>query len=202
MTQYGLISKVDAATIEKTLSLIIKQFPSEVINITEVGLFNCQTSIAIHEYLKDVSHNYTGIDNEKDKPIVRPGWMNFIKGNSTEVYNQLKDESQHLIFIDANHTFPSTIADFFCYQDKVKPGGYIAFHDTGAHIKPFTGYQLMGSEADSDMYIACRKALKKIGLLNNRFCGSYGRWRLVFDEADENDEMGGVCVFKKIKLWE
>jgi hypothetical protein len=43
--------------------------------------------------------------------------------------------------------------------------------------------------------VAVRKALKKIGLLDNKFEG----WELVFDRADETDQFGGICVFKKLK---
>jgi len=121
-------------------------------------------------------------------------WMNFINGNSNEVYNQIEDNSLHLVFQDANHTFPMTISDFFCFEKKVKKGGYYAIHDCGSHIAPKTGYQYMGSEDDEDMYISCRKAIKRIGLLDNKFEG----WELVFDEADTENLMGGICVFRKI----
>lgn len=194
----GLISTTDAAVIQKTIDLILSELLNEPLCITEVGLYNCETSVGIYEYVesKNIPNTvcFHGIDNEKDKPISAPRWMNFIKGNSIEVYNKLPFESQHLIFIDGNHSFPYVIADFFCYETKVKRGGYFVFHDTGKHIRPFKDYQGIGSTDDCDMYISVRKALKRIGLLNNKF----REWRLVFDEADENDEAGGVVVLKKV----
>jgi len=208
-TKYGLISETDGKVIEKTIDLICKEWDDEIINICEIGLYNCETSIGIMNYywqhhITDIkSINYTGIDNNKDKWIIAPDWMNFISGNSNEVYNQLGDNSQHLIFIDGCHNFPSVIQDFFCYAPKVKVGGYLAFHDTGKHIKPFKDYQGVGSKEDSDMYISVRKALETIGLLweegRNLFIDRYAEeWELIFDEADKKDEAGGVCVFKKI----
>jgi hypothetical protein len=195
MIQYGLISRVDAGVIEKTVDLICSEFKDGIINITEVGVYAGDTGRGICEYIKSKGkyHYITGIDNSKDGEHIRFMYNDLIKGNSNEVYNQLKDESQHLIFVDANHSLPSTITDFFCYESKVKVGGYFCFHDVGAHIKRFTDYQRMGDKGDPDMYISCRRALDKIGVLGDCLYG----WRLVFDEADINDPAGGVVVFKK-----
>jgi len=196
MIQYGLISKVDADCIEKTLDLILSEFKGIEINTCQIGVFDGQTDRGIHEYVLDKgrSNNHTAIDNEKDKPILLPfSTCNLIIGNSNEVYNQIEDNSQHLIFVDGGHAFPTVVADFFCYESKVKRGGYFAFHDSGSHIKANKDYQRMGSELDPDMYISVRKALTKIGVLNDELYG----WRLIFDEADPSDEAGGIVVLKK-----
>lgn len=197
--QYGLISQTDARTLEKTIDLIANDFLGETINITEIGLFDGGTTKGLQEYLssKKLPYHYTGIDNEKDKPVndLEFYYCKLIIGNSNEVYNALADNSQHLIIVDANHSYPYTIADFFCYCDKVKIGGFMAFHDCGKHIKLFKDYQRIGSESDYDMYISCRKALTRIGLFDNKFEG----WKLVMDEADENDPAGGFAIFKRIR---
>lgn len=193
MIKYGLISHCDAAVIEKTISLAPNcsdKFCAEPICITEIGLYNCETSIGIYEYVKSKNWKikYTGIDNQKDKEIVAPDWMNLIIGNSNEVYNQLEDESQHMIFFDGDHSLIGVISDFFAYEDKIKVGGYAIFHDTGEHIKPFKDFQ-HGDENNPDAYISVRKAIKKIGLRG---------WEPIFDEADIYNEAGGVMVFKKL----
>lgn len=200
MIQYGLISKVDSVTIEKTIDLILKEFPSdEFICTTEVGIFDGNTSRGIHEYieLKNRGNWHIAIDNNKDKQVTIPFLQcNFIIGNSNEVYNQISDNSQHFIFIDGCHAFPMVVSDFFCYESKVKEGGYLAFHDTGFHISSYKDYQRMGDEKDLDMYISVRKALGKIPLLPSLDCRN--GWKLIFDEQDVNDEAGGICVFKKL----
>lgn len=211
MIEYGLISKVDSDTIENTLDLAYNEFNC-TLNITEVGLFNCLTSVGINDYMWEkykCGVNYTGIDNEKDKKIIPPHWMNLIKGNSNEVYNQLKDESQHFLFLDACHCFSHVVSDFFCYAPKVKVGGYLLFHDTGEHIKPFKDFQ-HGDKENPDAYISVRKALDSMGLLKNYAygfrqnggehyirIGDYG-FQLIFDESDTNDEAGGISAFKKL----
>jgi hypothetical protein len=210
MIQYGLISKVDAGVIEKTLDLIIQEFAGDLFT-TEVGIYSGKTSMGICNYVwgkyRKVYH--TGIDNFKDGEVPGdyPVSQILIRGNSSEVYNQLEDNSQHLIFIDGCHCFAHVVSDFFCYAPKVKEGGFIAFHDTGRHIGQFKDFQ-HGDKNNPDAYISVRKALQSIGLLSGGkqtldFCydfysASLENWSVYFDEADENDEAGGICVFKKV----
>ncbi len=208
MIKYGLISQTDARTLEATIDLI-HNHEKVGINITEIGLFNCGTATGLVEYAtsKGLVVKYTGIDNEKDKPVENiPQWMNFIKGNSNEVYNQIEDNSQHLIIVDGLHTFAGVISDFFCYAPKVKVGGFIAFHDTGKHIDPLHGWQGVGFENDPDFCLGgVRKALNVLDLLNEndysifgQYSDTSGGWKLIFDQADPNDEAGGFTVFQKL----
>lgn len=197
MIRYGLISNVDAQTIEKTLYIIMNEFKDEFINTLEIGVYDGVTSRGINEYIKQQGRNnyHTCIDNHKDKEVLIPFHdCQFIVGNSNEVYNQIADNSQHFIFIDGNHSFPMVVSDFFCFESKVKYGGYIAFHDSGYHIHDFKDYQRMGDERDKDMYISVRKALHRIGLLDNQLM----RWRKIFDEQDIDNPAGGIIVFRKI----
>lgn len=215
MIKYGLISKTDAATLEKTIDLICNEYnQGEVIRSTCIGIFDGDTDRGMHEYIlkKGYKHIHTAIDNAKYFEIKNPfPECNLIIGNSVEVAYLIPDDSQDLIFVDGCHAFHAVISDYFCYKDKVKPYGYLAFHDTGAHIKPFSGYQDIGSKDDPDMYISVRKALDSTGLLPKfYFLNLYGgifqkkellplnKWQLVFDEVDINDEAGGVAIFKKL----
>lgn len=194
---YGLITKVDALTIEKTLDLVCKQFDNVLINTTEVGIDRGHTSRAINKYLTDKGriNFHTAIDNQRDRPIELPfQGCNLIIGNSLEVYNQLEDNSQHFIFIDACHNYAMTMADFLVYSDKVRHMGFIALHDCGKQIKPRTDYQGMGSKDDDDQYISCRKAAIKLGLLVNKL----PEYDLIFDEYDETFPTGGIIVVQKI----
>jgi hypothetical protein len=209
MIQYGLISKTDATTIEKTLDLIM-QSHKEDLYITEIGIFDGQTARGIREYIlsKNRGFCYTAIDNNKDKEVLRPfESCNLIIGNSNEVYHRLEDNSQDFIFVDGCHCFAHVISDFFCYAPKVKVGGFLAFHDTGRHIKEFKDFQ-HGDKNNPDAYISVRKALGVVGLLekiavydvysDSEVGGKLYQWPLIFDESDETDEAGGICAFKKL----
>jgi len=104
MIKYGLISETDARCLEKTIDLICDEFDKDgVIFITEIGIYNGDTMKGIKEYMNSKWKRgyYTGIDNEKDKEIICGGYDKQIIGNSSEVYNQLEDESQHMIFLMA-----------------------------------------------------------------------------------------------------
>jgi hypothetical protein len=206
--KYGLISETDARCLEKTIDEIWLDFPAEDMNITEIGIFDGQTARGIYQYVTrkawatneeniEIGCNYTAIDNNKDKEVLKPfPECNLIIGNSNEVYNQLEDESQHLILIDGNHSFPYIISDYYCYKNKVKIGGFLCFHDTSPQAQG-KDWQRMGSEQDPDMYISVLKALKEVGLLNE-WEREPNEFELTFNEFDPNDNAGGFMVFKRL----
>ena len=210
MIKYGLISEIDARCLEKTIDLICTEFKSPddwLINVLELGVYGGATGNGIRKYLHFAGREImlTGIDNKKDNEEVLYPYDNLIIGNSDEVAYKIPDESQHLIFVDGCHCFAHVVSDFFCYAPKVKVGGYLCFHDTGKHIKPFKDFQ-HGHKENTDAYISVRKALKAIGLIEygvgftfgKQYDEKYPGWELVFDEADPNDEAGGICVFCKL----
>ena len=200
--KYGLISKVDSQVLEKTIDLICNDVKEkEYIYVTEVGVYAGQTGLGLADYISKTGRDqyFTGIENNKDEEPIRCFYDNMIFGNSNEVYHQLDDNSQHLIFVDGCHCFAHVVSDFFCYAPKVKTGGFIAFHDTGKHIKPFKDFQ-HGDKESPDAYISVRKALMAIGLINKvgDYINRQSEWELIFDEADKENEAGGICVFKKL----
>ena len=215
--KWGLISQVDANCLMKTIDLIAESNTTGFINITEVGVYAGETGNAFREYVKYKNRDIclTGIDSGKDGEVIRYEYDNFIRGKSCEVYNQIPDESQDLILVDALHTKLAVISDFFAFAPKVKTGAYLCFHDTGKHINPLSGWQGVGDKNDPDMCLGgVRKALYELGLIildgDKQWMGEFGQhfqwatgnqnecWKLIFDEADLNDEAGGICVFKKL----
>lgn len=198
--KYGLISQTDSKTIEATADCICNAFSNELIMFTEVGIYAGLSGYSIKRYFKWKGFDsvWTGVENFKDneKLVFTPDKL--IVGNSTEVYNQIPDNSQHLLFIDGDHSYIGVISDFYAYKDKVKVGGFLAFHDTGVQIKPFTDFQ-HGDKENPDAYISVRKALEAVGLIGyrNKAAELLG-WKLVFDEADLENRAGGICVFKKL----
>lgn len=196
--QYGLMPEHDYRTMDKVLSMVCDQFKDEgIIRTLEIGVHKGNTSRGIHRFISEMgkANFHTGIDNCHDLQVQPPfEGCNLILGSSIEVYNHIANESQHFVFIDGCHNFPMTVADFFCYKDKVKKGGFIAFHDTGSQIPLFKDYQGMGDKAEADMFIACRKAVKSIGLIDDTFPG----WKKVIDEYDTKFDTGGILVVQKI----
>lgn len=203
--KYGLISETDARTLERTIDLISNEFDDGIICVAEIGIYGGDTGNGMTEYIRSNGRVpfITGIDNGKDKELVRFRYDKLLIGDSGEVYHKLKPYSHHLIFVDGCHCFAHTVSDFFCYSSKVKIGGYMAFHDTGDHIRPFKDYQ-HGDKSNPDAYISVRKALREIALFSGidaktgDIFSMDGCWKLIFDEADPNNEAGGICVFKKL----
>lgn len=198
--KYGLISEVDSSVIEKTLRLVFYRYQDidDTIRVTEVGIYAGETGNGMREYIQKNGRIpcITGIDNGKDSETLRFDYNYLFIGNSDEMAFNIKDESQHIILIDACHCFAHTVSDFFSFAPKVKDYGYIIFHDTGNHIRPFTDFQ-HGDKNNPDAYISCRKALSEIGL----FANDFPQWQLIFDEADRDNLAGGVSVFMKNKMF-
>lgn len=208
---YGLISKVDSAALERHFDIIHKDFPNEPIRYTEIGLYNGRTAGAVKQYFVSKGYEYeiTGIESFilGEKMVFFPEDAKLINGSSIEIYNRIPDNSQHFILVDGNHSFPYVIADFFCYKDKIKKGGYICFHDASPQTQ-WKGWQHVGDKDDPDMTIAVMKALEKIGLLNenNYGHGMLQTWKGAFGfelvchewEPPEVNDGGGVIIFKKM----
>lgn len=195
--KFGWMTGVDANTLTKTMELVNASFPEGIINTTEIGVRDGQTSRAIHKFFTDRNklNFHTGIDNQHDlqtgSPFVE---CRFIIGSSIDVYNEIPDNSQHFIFQDANHSLFFTVADYLLYRNKLRIGGYYAFHDTSPHIKLFTDYQHVGDKQYPHNYISCREALINFGIYENKWKG----WELIFDEYNPEALTGGVTVLKKI----
>lgn len=194
--QFGLMTGSDEKTLIKTMELVNEAFPEGIINTTEVGVRKGETSRAIHQFFTDKSriNFHAGIDNEHDVKDGSPfPECQFLVGNSMEIYNSIRNNSQHFIFLDGCHSYPMSLVDILVYSDKVAIGGFLAMHDTSPHIKPFTDYQNHGSKWDADFFISCRKACVKLGIYENKFPG----FELVFDECDKNALTGGVTVIRR-----
>lgn len=198
-----MMTTTDYRTMDKTLALVLDTFQLNSIHnkITtiEIGVNSGRTSRGIRDFFKqkNIPHHHIGIDNQRDFKMEAPfAECEFIVGDSLKVHKQVPDECAHFLLIDGNHNYFYTIADFLHYAPKVKPGGYIAFHDCGPHIPPFQDYQGVGPQDDADMYIQCRKAVRVMGLLDNRLDG----YKLIFDEHEAGGlPIGGIIVVQKVK---
>lgn len=199
--KYGWMPERDYLTMSQMLDVVCDTFNEGVLNTLELGVRDGRTSRGIHQYLKSKNriNFHTGVDNNHDieTPLPFEG-CRLIIGNTMEVYNQVPDKSQHFCFIDACHNYRMTMMDFLLYSDKVRVGGILAFHDTSPNIKPFTDYQGMGSKDDPDNFISCRKAIKKLGLIDNPAVYFSLGWDVLFDEYDETFPTGGIIALKKL----
>lgn len=199
--QFGLMPPKDYETMCRILDAVCERFDSGIIKTLELGVHYGNTSRGIHKFfqLRERINFHTGIDNGHDVPPVPPfEGCHMIVGNTFEVYNQIENNSIHFCLVDANHSYPMTVLDFWLYCKKIKIGGLIALHDMGAHIKPFTDYQHIGNKEDRDMYISCRKAADDLGLLNDRSYVNGCQFEKLLDVADPTPHTGGILCLKRI----
>lgn len=191
---YGMMTNTDYKTMDKTLELVSRE-TGQIVTI-EIGVNSGRTSRGIRDFFKGRDHHHIGIDNKRDFDMPSPfPECEFIVGDSLHVHKLVKDDSAHFLLIDGNHNYFYTIADFLHFAPKVKKGGYIAFHDCGAHIPEKQDYQGVGDINDPDMYIQCRKAVLVMGLLDDRLEG----YKLIFDEYESGGlPIGGIIVVQKL----
>jgi len=52
-----------------------------------------------------------------------------LRGDSLDACERVPDESLLLVYIDGDHSYRGVMADICAWRNKVKPGGYMAFHD-------------------------------------------------------------------------
>jgi hypothetical protein len=199
--QYGLISRVDSNVLEKCFDLLWAEFPNKPITYCEIGLYNGRTASGVKEYFQSKNYRYeiTGIESFilGEKMVFFPEDGNLINGSSIEIYNRIPDNSQSLVLVDGNHSFPYVIADYYCYKDKIKKGGYLCFHDASPQTQ-WKGWQHVGDKDDPDMTIAVMKALEKIGLIGDNHNREWLGFELAFHEWEIENEGGGIIVFKKL----
>lgn len=193
---YGIMPQTDYETMDKILSMVINQTqPDTIITTLEIGVHEGKTSRGIRDFIKARGRDlwHTCIDNQRDFKMDAPFYESrFIIGNSEEVHGQVRDDSQEFILVDGNHNLRHTILDFVLYNSKLKIGGIMAFHDCGSHIG-LVDYQGEGDRNDPDNWIACRKALSFLGLIDNKFPG----FELILDIADPSHPTGGIIAIRK-----
>jgi predicted O-methyltransferase YrrM len=69
---------------------------------------------------------------EKMFDLMQPNYPNItkVKLPSVQAAEQYADYSLDFVYIDADHAYASVVADINDWKSKVKPGGYIAGHDS------------------------------------------------------------------------
>jgi cephalosporin hydroxylase len=59
------------------------------------------------------------------------GLYNPVRMTSTQAAACYDDHSLDFVFLDADHTYASVVADITAWRPKIRPGGYLAGHDFG-----------------------------------------------------------------------
>lgn len=93
-----------------------------------------------------------------------------------------------LVLIDGCHCVNHVILDTLHYGAKVKPSGFLMFHDTAAHLQ-----QTMRDPHGPDhpmFYNSVLQAHRLMGFPS-------AEWKLVMDVSEPSSKIGGMQVFQK-----
>jgi cephalosporin hydroxylase len=84
-----------------------------------------------HLWSVDIARQWQGIDSDR--------WT-FIEGSDLDpvVWQQLPAQAD-IVFIDTDHRYQLTLDEIDAYRARVRPGGYMVFHDTAVEVFPHHG---------------------------------------------------------------
>lgn len=178
-----------------TIKDILSSLPAPV-HYLELGIASGETLAGVGHHLFKVApgSTLTGVD-------IKDGWsLNMadiernlggleagIHLNGSQEFLAGTDRLYDFILIDACHALACVMADFRAASERLRPGGYICFHDSdadcqGQDVQPHCGQP-----------IQVRQALAELGLLD----GSNGEWEKVVDLPGSSEGRGCVVVRKR-----
>lgn len=168
------------------------------VKFLEIGVFAGSTAKYVKEhcdFLK-VPLDYWGIDdashpNFKDgmRLEVPVAGASIVIGKSSEVFFRLPDDFD-VILVDGDHGGNAVILDTLLYGQKVRPGGFMLFHDTAPGIQ-----QTMREQHGPDHPWFYNSVLAAHKLMSFP-CPP---WVLEIDEYDESASFGGMRAYRKVE---
>lgn len=166
------------------------------LSVLELGVFYGSTARGIKEWCdgRNVNLTYLGVDDgshpnfQHSRPADWPYPNSVKRGATWDVHREIPD-GWDLVIVDANHSGNAVILDTVIYQAKVRPGGWMLFHDTAPHIQQTMKEQ----NAPSDLWWSnsVNEALK---LLRWPWDG----WVIVSDDYDPTATFGGFRSYFKV----
>lgn len=185
--RFGSITEADAQVLEATLEQLV---PLGKVKWLEIGMFQGGTGIGVRDFLaaRNVELQWIGIDaGYITEPVVPFLGATVVKGRSEEVYPSAPNDFDG-IFIDGCHCRNHVILDTINYADKVKPGGFLLFHDTS----PFAqGKDKQPCGWDTpEFYIQTLAAFELIRW-------PWPGWTLFMEKFQDQLPLGGVRSYRK-----
>lgn len=175
--------------------------PCQQFVYAEIGLAEARTLTAIATHIEQRSSMFTchGIDiesgwslnmeevNQRTKPFGDK--IKIHLEGSTDFLNSSPDHSIDFLLIDGCHEKDCAAKDFEGAITRIKPGGFVAFHDTA----PF----MQGVQPQPHQGQPCNVlgALESVGLLHDQRPGWKLHWEVTGEEGGDNN---GLMIFKKI----
>lgn len=199
---YGALIPEDIEVLEAVLA----EFRGKPMRFLEVGVYAGNTSRGIRDWCADngTTLEYWGVESGTLCVPTSPfPEANFVVGESWEVFMQVPEQLD-VAFIDGNHTFNGVVLDALHYGRKVKPGGFMLFHDCAPQIQ----YKLQEPNRNYPehpfFHNAVNDALSALGLTRHVGATSYvgidqdfTGWTLWMEKFHPQSEFGGMRAYKR-----
>lgn len=190
--RYGAILQEDVEGLEMALSELIfpKTLCGDTIRVCEIGMHDGNTARGIQNFIQGAGRKltYWGIDPDPgtSRPRYIPEGATVIVGDSAEVFNQVPD-GMDLIWVDGCHCFNHVVIETLHYSRKVRPGGFLCFHDTNPSGQG-KGYQYHGPNIP-EFGIDVNHALEAIKF-------PWSPWTLVYDKSPTDVPDCGTRIYR------
>lgn len=136
---YGAILNEDAEVLEACLLRLVEDSLSRYgflgrteLRVCEIGMHDGGTALGIERFVQQhgLALQYWGIDPDdgSKRPRSVPKGGAAIVGDSAEVFGQVPDRLD-LVWVDGCHCMNHVVLDTLHYAPKVRPGGFILYHD-------------------------------------------------------------------------
>jgi predicted O-methyltransferase YrrM len=169
-----LIQRFSAASVSLGDIEMLAHFAKDLDIVVELGTNIGTTSILLSAVAKKVVTTDVFENVEKIEDDVQRGIYAQTFGNNNHYYKQIKQklkpfnvevfqclsyqlaeaflpDSIDMVFIDADHSYKGVEKDYCAWFDRVKIGGYFAFHDC---VEPFDVYEFKKNVLDNDKRIS------------------------------------------------
>lgn len=198
---YGALTAEDIEVLERVLA----HYHGQPLKFMEIGTYHGNTSRGIRDYCaaNGIALEYWGIESgtlcTPEKPFPE---ANFVVGESREVFFKLPDDFD-IIFCDADHTFNAVALDILHYGPKVKPGGFMLFHDCAPHIQYKLDEPTRNYPEHKLFHNAVNDALKalkfpvELGYTNDT-CAGYLPWHFIYEKFHPECVFGGMRAYQRV----
>lgn len=183
---FGSQTDVDVATIFKTIDSAHR---AKELRFLEVGVFGGDTARGVKEWCdeREIRLEYWGIDNAAQGANIPPfPEAHYVLGDSAEVFHLIPDGFD-AVLIDGCHCVNHVILDTIHYGRRVRPGGYLLFHDTSPEIQ-----QTMKDPHGPKIPEFHNSVLLAHRLMYWPHLG----WREVFNDYKRGAPWGGITVYQ------
>lgn len=184
---YGAITQADA----RVLEAVLLEFKDRPMKFLEIGVYNGGTARGVRDFCKEqnIALEYYGIEaGILCVPTVPFPEAHFVIGESREVFMKVPNDLD-VVLVDGDHTFNAVVLDTVHYSRKVKPSGFMVYHDTAPHVQHKLAEPNRNYPEHPWFHNAVNDALNAVGF-------PFRGWKLWLSGFDSLADYGGTTAYR------